>query len=274
MVEETKVTTSVKFKLKLDKETSEKLNNYFDEYGKAINFAVRIVDKELSKVRFAGKIKKDSNGEITKDEKGKNVYEYPDESCSCGKQIKYWENEKPICEECFKLKFTENGLRKRMYSAKGRKAEQDFNVKNSTNKISKTHFSYAIREAFILNKSVEKQKKARRKRLENERRRLQQFIDMLDGKVILLPKRERQRSERYIHPSWQKSDDLSNFRGYSKNNILNLDGVHILLMCTKVHRSIWIFNPKINNTKRAVIFPLVNYISPSTDFYSNLVTYK
>lgn len=205
MDEKSSVTTGIKFKLNLDKEIANGLNNYFDEYGKAINFAVRIVDRELSKIKFAGKIKKNSNDEIIKDENGKKMYEYPDESCSCGKQIRYWENEKPLCEDCFKLKFTENGLRKRMYSAKGRKAEQDINIKNSTNKISKTHFNYAIREAFNQYKSIKRQKQERRKRLTNERKRLNQFIEMKDGNTITLPKKDRQRAHRFLHVSLKKS---------------------------------------------------------------------
>jgi len=219
MSEQVIVTTGVKFKLKLDKEANKNLNDYFDEYGKAINFAVKVIDKELSKIRFAGKIKKDEKGEIIKDEKGKKIYEYPKESCSCGKEIRYYENEKPICENCFKLKFTENGLRKRMYSAKGRKAEQNINIKNATNKISKTHFSYAIREAFNLNKSIEKQKKERIRRLREEKKKLQQFIEMKEGNVILIPKQKNQRVERYIHPLWKKEKNLSEFRGYSNNTI-------------------------------------------------------
>ena len=138
------LTTGIKFKLKLDKELLNKLDDYFEEYGKAINFSANIIDKELAKFRFAGKIKKDNKGEIIKDENGKKIYEYPPEFCSCGNQIKYYEhqNNKPLCENCFKSKFTESGLRKRMYSAKGRKAEHNINIKNATNKISKTHFNY------------------------------------------------------------------------------------------------------------------------------------
>ncbi len=215
MVEE-KVTTGIKFKFKLDKETKKNLGLYFDEYNKAINFAVRVIDRELSKLLFAGKIRKNENGEVVKDEKGDKIWDYPDESCFCGNKIKYYEGNKPICENCFKNKFTENGLRKRMYSAKGRKAEHEINIKNSTSKISKTHFNYAIREAFNQYKSIKRQKQERKKRLSNERKRLQQFIEMRDGKNIVLPKREKQKALRYIHPAWKSQENsLDKVRGYT-----------------------------------------------------------
>src|SRR3989338_4740573 len=137
MVDESNsVTTGVKFKFKLSKETNKNLNDYFDEYGKAINYAVKIIDKELdpSKLVFAGKIKKDAENKIIKDSLGNKVYDYPNEKCSCGKEIRYYDNGKPLCNNCYKEKYTENGLRKRMYSAKGRKAEHGINILNSTNK--------------------------------------------------------------------------------------------------------------------------------------------
>ena len=176
MEEEKSVVLGVKFKLKLDKETIKKLNEYFDEYGKAINFAVNLIQKELADDRFAGKIKLDENKKPLLDENGKKIYEFPNEYCSCGKQINRYVNNKPFCQECYKNKFTENGLRKRMYAAKGRKAVHNFNIKNATNKISKTHFNYVIREAFILDKSIKKQRKKRNERLRELKRKLNQFI--------------------------------------------------------------------------------------------------
>ncbi len=210
------VTTGIKFKLKLNSETREKLNNYFNEYGKAINFAVRIIQKQLADDRFAGKAKLDENKKQLLDEDGKKIWDFPSESCSCGKQVVRYVNGKPFCQECYRNKFSENGIRKRMYSAKGRKAEYDINIKNSTNRISKTHFNYAIREAFILDKSIKKQRKERFRRLNDMMRKLQEFIDIREGKRLVCPKIERQKVERYIHPAWiNKEKKIEEFRGYS-----------------------------------------------------------
>nr|QBM01237.1 CRISPR-associated protein Cas14b.1 [uncultured archaeon] len=219
--EQENITTGVKFKLKLDKETSEGLNDYFDEYGKAINFAIKVIQKELAEDRFAGKVRLDENKKPLLNEDGKKIWDFPNEFCSCGKQVNRYVNGKSLCQECYKNKFTEYGIRKRMYSAKGRKAEQDINIKNSTNKISKTHFNYAIREAFILDKSIKKQRKERFRRLREMKKKLQEFIEIRDGNKILCPKIEKQRVERYIHPSWiNKEKKLEDFRGYSMSNVL------------------------------------------------------
>lgn len=216
MVTKNLVITGVKFKLKLDGETKDRLNNYFDEYGKAINFATGVIQKQLSDDRFAGKPRFDENQKQVLDESGKKVWDYPNEFCSCGKQVIRYVNGKPLCQECYKDNFSENGIRKRMYSAKGRKAEPDLNIKNSTNKISKTHFNYAIRESFNLDKSIKKQREKRFKKLNEMRRKLQEFIQMRDGTRIVCPKIEKQKVDKYIHPSWvNKNKRLEQFRGYS-----------------------------------------------------------
>jgi len=214
--EQTSITTGIKFKLKLDKETKEKLNNYFDEYGKAINFAVRIIQMQLNDDRLAGKYKRDEKGKPILGEDGKKILEIPNDFCSCGNQVNHYVNGVSFCQECYKKRFSENGIRKRMYSAKGRKAEQDINIKNSTNKISKTHFNYAIREAFNLDKSIKKQREKRFKKLKDMKRKLQEFLEIRDGKRVICPKIEKQKVERYIHPSWiNKEKKLEEFRGYS-----------------------------------------------------------
>jgi len=210
------VTTGIKFKLDVDKETRKKLDDYFDEYGKAINFAVKIIQKNLKEDRFAGKIALGEDKKPLLDKDGKKIYNYPNESCSCGNQVRRYVNAKPFCVDCYKLKFTENGIRKRMYSARGRKADSDINIKNSTNKISKTHFNYAIREGFILDKSLKKQRSKRIKKLLELKRKLQEFIDIRQGQMVLCPKIKNQRVDKFIHPSWLKRDKkLEEFRGYS-----------------------------------------------------------
>lgn len=221
-MEENSIVTGIKFKLKLDKDTTNKLNNYFDEYAKAINFAVKVIRKEITEDRFAGKIKLDENKKPILSKDGKKVYDFPEDLCSCGKGVVRYVNNKPFCQDCYKNKFTENGLRKRMYSAKGRKAEEDINIKNSTNKISKTHFNYAIREAFILDKSIKKQRKRRYEKLRESKRKLQEFIEMRDGKRITLSKLKGQRSDRFVYSSWiTKDKKLEDFRGYTLSNILS-----------------------------------------------------
>ncbi len=215
------VTTGVKFKLKLDKETRQRLNDYFDEYGKAISFAVKVIQRELADDKFAGKIKLDENKKPILDKNEKKIYEFPNEFCSCGKIVSRYVNSKAFCQECYKNNFAENGLRKRMYSAKGRKAEHDINIKNATNLISKTHFNYAIREAFILDKSIKKQRQKRNEKLRNLKKKLNQFIEMRDGKRTLCPKIKGQRTDRFIHPSWiSKDKKLEDFRGYTFSVIL------------------------------------------------------
>ena len=118
MIEKNLVTTGIKFKLKLDKETERKLDKYFDEYGKAISFATNIIQKELADDRFAGKPRLDENKKPILDKNRKKIWDFPDELCSCGNQVNRYVNKKPFCKECYKNKFTENGIRKRMYSAK------------------------------------------------------------------------------------------------------------------------------------------------------------
>jgi IS605 OrfB family transposase len=213
---EDSITTGMKFKLKLDKETKTKLDNYFDEYGKAIRFATNVIQKELADDKFAGKARLDENKKPLLDENGKKTWDFPEEFCSCGNNVHRYVNRKPFCQECYKNKFTENGIRKRMYSAKGRKAEHQINIKNTTSKISPTHLQYAIREAYNLDKSVKKQRKKRYDNLRKLKIKLQEFIDMREGKNILLPRKQGSRVDRFIHPSWKnKEKNLDAFRGYS-----------------------------------------------------------
>lgn len=220
MVEKDLITTGIKFKLKLGKGAKEKLNNYFDEYGKAVSFATNIIQNELADDKLAGRYKRDGTGKLILDSEGKKILEFPEDFCSCGNQVNHYVNGKPFCRECYKNKFTEGGIRKRMYSAKGRKAEQDVNIKNATSKISKTHLQYAIREAFNLDKSVKKQRKKRYDNLRKLRIKLQEFIDMRDGKNILLPRKQGGRIDRFIHPSWKaREKNLEDFRGYSMSVI-------------------------------------------------------
>ena len=200
----------IKFKLfienKLDKK---KLNEYFDNYSKAVTFAARIFDKIRSPYKFIGL--KDKNTKKWTFPKAKCVF------CLEEKEVAY-ANEKDnskICNECYLKEFGENGIRKKIYSTRGRKVEPKYNIFNSTKELSSTHYNYAIRDAFQLLDALKKQRQKKLKSIFNQKLRLKEFEDIFSDpqKRIELSLKPHQREKRYIHLS--KSGQESINRGYT-----------------------------------------------------------
>jgi IS605 OrfB family transposase len=216
-----KLIEGIKFKLQVEPEVSEKLNDYFEEYGTAVNYTLQVIQKELENDRFAGKIKLDLNNKPILDENKKKIWVFPNENCSCGEQVRRYVNNKPFCQKCYNMRFTEYGIRKRMCSVKNRKAEPAINIKNATNKISGSHFHSAIREAIQQYKSVQQQKRKKYQKLFKDKLRLQEFIEMREGKRIELPLKKGQRAKRYLHLNLEKKYELTpeKFYGYTRSKI-------------------------------------------------------
>lgn len=208
------ITLGIKLKLLLDKEQKEKLKRYFEEYGKAVNFALKVISKSLANDVFAGKPKRDENGKVIKNENNKTVYEFPEDFCSCGGRVFHYVNNKPFCQKCYKENFSENGFRKKMVPTNFRKVNSSLNIKNSRAKVSSTHYHYAVREAFQIYKSFKKQIKKKREKLVSLKRKLKDFLDMRDGKRVALPRLEKQKVDRFVHPDWKFKS-----RGYTLSTI-------------------------------------------------------
>lgn len=201
----------IKFKLYInDSEIIKNLNNYFDEYAKAVIFAANVINKLRSPFAFVGK-------------KENNKWIFPKDKCDfCKKEtdIAYIsKRSKKICNSCYQKEFGENGIRKKLYATRGRKVNPNYNIFNATKKLSPTHYNFAIREAFQLLEANKKQRSQRIKRLKRDKRRLKEFEEMLENpeKRIELPLKEKQREKRYIHISQKEiADEL---RGYTIKKI-------------------------------------------------------
>lgn len=198
----------IKFKIYPEKKDIEKLNNYFDEYAKAVNFAAKIIDKLKEQFFFIGQKNKEQTGK---------KWIFPIEKCDfCGeeKEIVYQSKRgKKICKNCYMKEFSEGEIRKKIYSTKGRKVNPSYNIKNATNKLCATHYNYAPREAFQLLDALKKQREKRIRRLKKDKIRLRQFEEMLEqeDKRYELPKKGKQREPRFIHISLK--DRASEFEG-------------------------------------------------------------
>ena len=204
----------IKFKIYPKRDDLKKLNDYFDEYAKAVIFAARVVDRLKNPFLFIGK---------KNNENSKKKWIFPFDKCDfCEEKTEITHRTKQgkhICNSCYLLEFGENGVRKKIYSAKGRKVEPELNIFNATKALSGTHYNYSIREAFQLLDALKKQRQKRVKRLFRERIRLRQFEEMLEqeDKRYELPKRDRQREKRFIHVNQKYR--ASELRGYTLNNI-------------------------------------------------------
>lgn len=204
----------IKFKIYPHKDEVYKLNVYFDEYAKAVTFAARVIDRLTTPFLkyFLGKKSKDD---------GKWIF--PVDKCDfCveKKEISYRNKSgKKICNSCYLLEFGENGIRKKIYATRGRKVNPNYNIFNTTNKLSGTHYNYVVREAFQLLDALKKQRAKRIRRLSKERSRLRQFEEMLEqeDKRYSLPLKQRQRERRFIHIS--QRERVSELKGYTLKKI-------------------------------------------------------
>lgn len=244
----------VKFKLYPSKEEAEKLKNYFYEYAKAVTFAARIIDKLRNPFKFAGKRNKDENT--------KKKWIFDKGICEfCGKEsdIAYInKNRKKICNSCYLDEFGENGMRKKLYSAKGREVNPSYNILNSTNGLAKTHYNYAVRDAFQLLDAIKKQRAQRIRRLSKDKIRLRQFEEMLNtpDKRIELPLKDNQREKRYLHKSLENRKE--EFRGYTLSQVRGK--IKILTRNIKrEEKSLKKKSPIIFKGKRIMISPSVKF---------------
>ncbi|MEM2713678.1 MAG: transposase [Candidatus Aenigmatarchaeota archaeon] len=209
----------VKFKIYPEKQDIEKLNQYFTEYGKAVTFAAKIIDKLMSKFKFQGE-----------KDKEKNKFIFPIDKCDfCNKEKEiYYQNNQgeKICRSCYSKEFNANSIRKKIYATKGRKVNPSFNIKNVTKILAKTHYNYVIRDAFQLLNSLKKQRKKRIKKLQRDKAKLRLFEEMLmyEDKRFELPKKKGWREPRFIHIS--QKDKAEELKGYTINKIR--DNIKIL----------------------------------------------
>jgi len=204
----------IKFKIYPKKEDISKLNDYFDEYAKAVTFTAKIVDKLKAPFLFAGKRDKDTS---------KKKWVFPVDKCSFCKEkteINYRTKQgKNICNSCYLTEFGEQGLLEKIYATKGRKVSSSFNLFNSTKKLTGTHNNYVVKESLQLLDALKKQRSKRLKKLSNTRRKLKQFEEMFEkeDKRFQLPLKEKQRELRFIHVS--QKDRATEFKGYTMNKI-------------------------------------------------------
>ncbi|MEM4318255.1 MAG: transposase [Candidatus Pacearchaeota archaeon] len=202
----------VKFKIYPERQDIEKLNQYFNEYGKAVTFAARIIDKLMSKFKFRGE-----------KDKEKNKFIFPLDKCRfCNeeKEIYYQNNRgEKICSSCYLKEFNVNSIRKKIYATKGRKVNPAFNIKNATKMLTKTHYNYVVVDAFQLLDALKKQRKKRIKKLQRDKAKFRLFEEMLmyEDKRFELPKKKRWREPRFIHIS--QKDKAGELKGYTINKI-------------------------------------------------------
>ncbi|MBI4116245.1 IS200/IS605 family element transposase accessory protein TnpB [Candidatus Pacearchaeota archaeon] len=244
--------TGVKFKIYPKKEELSKLNDYFNDYAKAITFAARVIDELKSPFKFCGLsiswvedlIEKYPDKEDVKkivikygyspkqleyalemiSNKKKEKYSYIQDKCNfCDleTEIFYLKSDGgvKICKQCYLKKFSEQGLLEKIYAAKGRRVNPSFNLFNVTKNLSRTHNNYIIKEAIQLLDALKKQRRERIVRLAKDRRRLRQFEEMLDEeKRYELPMKDRQREKRFIHIN--QKEKASELRGYTHRAII------------------------------------------------------
>ncbi|MEM2955068.1 MAG: transposase [Candidatus Nanoarchaeia archaeon] len=211
-----KLVTAVKFKLNPTKEELIEFDNYFTEYSKAVNFAIKKIYQITKDIKFLGK-------------KKEGIWIFPNDVCDyCNskKEIRYQDkkNKKNICNDCYKNNFDVNALRKKMVPViRGKRKEKldsKLNIKNATNRIAPTHMHFAVREAYQIIKSLKAQRKKRIRKLNKDRQKLKKFEEMLDpSKRLEIPLRGRQKEKRYIHKS--DKEKISEHFGYTEKQIIN-----------------------------------------------------
>lgn len=243
--------TGVKFKIYPKKEELSKLNDYFDNYSKAITFAARVIDGLKSPFKFCGlsiewakdlREKHSDKDEVKRivikcgytpeqleyaleaiSNKKKEKYSYIKDKCNfCDleTEISYLKPDGiKICNKCYLNEFSEQRLLEKIYAARGRKVNPSFNLYNVTKNLSGTHNNYIVKEAVQLLDALKKQRRERITRLTKDRRRLRQFEEMLNGeKRYELPMKNRQREKRFIHIS--QKEKAAELRGYTHRAIM------------------------------------------------------
>lgn len=242
--------TGVKFKIYPKKEELSRLNDYFDDYAKAITFAARIIDGLKSPFKYCGLSmewikdlrEKHSDEEVKRkvikygysleqlehaleaiSNKKKEKYSYIKDKCNfCDleTEISYVKPDGvKICNQCYFREFSEQVLLEKIYATKGRRVNPSFNLFNVTKNLSGTHNNYIVKEAVQLLDALKKQRRERITRLAKDRRRLRQFEEMLDDeKRYELPMKDKQREKRFIHLS--QKEKASELRGYSHRAIM------------------------------------------------------
>lgn len=208
------IITGIKFKLNLSSEQRQEFNKYFDEYSKAINFCAKLVYRERKLIKFVGRKEQDSK----KWKYDVNICDY----CNSEKEINYQNqgNAKKICKDCYKKDFSDNALRKKMIPVRGKKVSSAFNIHNATKKLSDTHRHWAFGDAVNILKSLERQRKEKRKKLLKSIKKLQYFKELYEKPEIRheLPLIGKQRMLRYLHKNYDKNA-LDKKRGYTLSNI-------------------------------------------------------
>lgn len=203
------ITTGVKFKLILNNEQKNKLNEYFNEYAKAVTFCAKVIYRQRKYLKYMGK-------------KENNKWEYPIAVCNyCGNNKEIYKqdqaNAKKICKDCYNNEFGDNAIRKKMIPVRGKKerVEAKNNIHNATKKLSDTDRHLAFDDAINILKSLEQQKKEMKKRLIKSQKKLKYFRELYENpeKRYEVPLVGRQRNPRYLHKDIDK-EYLNKKRGY------------------------------------------------------------
>jgi len=214
---EDNITTSIKFKLYFDSEKDKReMDEFFDEYAKAVTFAARVISKLRKPFRPLGKYVDKTwvseTGVCSKCKGGKELY-----------RINTFNGEK-LCKDCYYSDYSDTALRKRIVPAirgkrKGEKIDGKFNLRNVTTKISPTHMHYAVRDALQILDALKEQRKQKWGRYRRDMRRLREFEEMISdpSKRVGIPPRKRQREPRYVPKS--QEDRINELRGYTLSQV-------------------------------------------------------
>ncbi|MEM2875065.1 MAG: transposase [Candidatus Hadarchaeales archaeon] len=250
------VITSVKFKLYFDNENDRReMDEFFDEYAKAVTFAARIIDKLRKKFkplgRYVDKRWVPEIGVCSKCNKNGELY-----------RVNTYNGEK-LCKSCYNQDFSDTAIRKRIVPVvrgkrKGEKVDGSLNLRNVTTKISQTHMHYAVRDALQILDALKKQRKQRLKRHIRDKKRLKMFEEMLSDplKRVEVPQRKGQRVVRYVHKS--QEDRVNELPGYSLAKIKN----KIVILKRNLYRdkkSLFKMNPIYFKGTRVTLTPTIKF---------------
>ncbi len=212
-----KITKSYKFKLSLSKEQENFLLDYFSRFAKVVNFCTKKtlnIDKEQKenyeyiedglygtcaycyKTFFPCKEHKpEGKGKICK---------------KCNQNTRLNRRKKSgqelVCQKCWNKEFS---IRKILYATKGRKRSQYGDVRDAAI-LPGTEYASAFKRANDILKALEKQRKKIEREIYFQKKKLQEWKDVLENNSIkyngkkvqarfILPKEDKQKVERYKH---------------------------------------------------------------------------
>jgi len=206
---------SVKLKLvKLDGEKLAALNDYFNEYAKAVNFCelkMQKIRKNLVNIR----------GTYLKEKKA--WINQTGECCICKKIDELrCEDKNPdingkICKKCYNGRYGNQMIRKLFVSTNKRAVPKSLDIRKVA-RLHNTHYHRIPPEAADIIKAIETAERKRRNRILFDERRYNELKDALENeeKRVARPKKPKEREVRYVPIS--KKDTPS--KGYTMNALV------------------------------------------------------